>query len=41
MMAGIPLVTGSAVKQVIKELLADPNFSATYHTAKIEVASPG
>jgi len=41
MMTNMGLVTGAAVKPVIKEMMADPNFSMAFNTVKVEAATSG
>ncbi len=41
MMTNMKLARGSEVKGMLKEIMADPNFSITFATQKLEVAESG
>lgn len=41
MMANMKLVQGNEIKGLLKEMMADPNFSMKFDTQKLEVAASG
>lgn len=41
MMTNIPIVKGVDIKPLLKEIMADPNFSMSFNTAKVEAPESG
>lgn len=41
MITNMPAVNGPAIKPLLKEMMADPNFSMTFNTAKVEAPASG
>ena len=41
MMTNMPIVKGEDIKPLMKEMMADPNFSMTFDTQKIEASKSG
>ena len=41
MLTNMPAVKGADIGPLLKELMADPNFSMTFNTAKVEVPASG
>jgi uncharacterized protein (TIGR02246 family) len=41
LMPGTPVARGPAIKPLLRKLMADPNFSVSYQTAKFEAAESG
>ncbi|MBN9657189.1 MAG: DUF4440 domain-containing protein [Acidobacteria bacterium] len=41
MMTNMPAVKGADIKPLLKEMMADPNFSMSFNTAKVEATASG
>jgi ketosteroid isomerase-like protein len=41
MMTNMPAVKGADIKPLLKEMMADPNFSMKFNTAKVEATASG
>jgi len=41
MMTNMPIVQGAAIKPLLKEMMADPNFTMAFNTAKVEAPKSG
>jgi ketosteroid isomerase-like protein len=41
MMTNMPAVKGADIRPLLKEMMADPNFSMSFHTAKVEAPRSG
>jgi ketosteroid isomerase-like protein len=41
MLPNMQVVEGAGIKPVLKEMMADPNFSMTFDTAKVEASTSG
>jgi len=41
MLTNMPAVKGADIGPLLKDMMADPNFSMTFHTAKVEALASG
>ena len=41
MLTNMPTVLGGDIKPLLKEMMADPNFSMSFQTAKVEAPESG